>query len=113
VLIPGPGEINAIRAGEKSFELALGLNATHAGKTSTSLLERFTAAIRRTNPGVKNYGEIFGHWGNVPEEVIKKRVLDLMKRSDKIHFNRDQMSKARYLKWLQNQGEKVTLPIGS
>jgi hypothetical protein len=102
LMIPGPGEINAVRTGEQSLELALGLNATHAGKTSSTLLERFTAAIRRTNPGVKNYGEIFGSWGGASEEVIKQRVLDLMKRADKIHFNRDQMSKEQYLKWLQN-----------
>jgi len=55
---------------------------------------------------VKNYGELFGGWGGPSEAVIKNRVLDLMKRADKIHFNRDQMSKVDYFNWLQNPGAR-------
>jgi hypothetical protein len=40
------------------------------------------------------------------EEVIKSRILDLMKRADKIHFNRDLMSKGEYFKWLSTPGAK-------
>jgi hypothetical protein len=76
----------------------------HAGKAPTTLLERFTAALQRANPAVKNYSHFFKGWGGGSDKLIKDRILGLMQRADKIHFNRDLISREKYMKYLQGSG---------